>query len=69
MPVSVAIESAPGQVLASGTGALAATGGSAIGPLAVAPVTATPNSVGYPHAAWTATVSGLHQNSGAAQAG
>ncbi|HEY5245819.1 MAG TPA: hypothetical protein VIJ60_09140, partial [Acidimicrobiales bacterium] len=56
VPVSVAVESAPGQVLASGTGALAATGSSAIGPLAVAPVTATPNSVGYPHAAWTATV-------------
>jgi hypothetical protein len=63
VPVSVAVESAPGQVLASGTGALAATGGSAIGPLAVAPVTATPNGVGYPHAAWTATVSGLHQAS------
>ncbi len=62
VPVSVATESAPGQVLASGTGALTIAGTPAIGPLAVAPVTATPNSVGYPHAAWTATVSGLHQN-------
>jgi hypothetical protein len=61
VPVSVAVESAPGQVLASGTGTLTIAGTPAIGPLAVAPVTVTPNSVGYPHAAWTATVSGLHQ--------
>ncbi len=64
VPVSVATESSPGQVTASGTGTLAATGGApALPPLGVAPVTATPNSVGYPHAAWTATISGLRQAS------
>ncbi|HEX3947353.1 MAG TPA: hypothetical protein VHW47_06585 [Acidimicrobiales bacterium] len=63
VPVSVATEAAPGVVLATGTGKVAMTGTTALGPLTVAAAPAAPNTEGYPRAGWSATVSGFEQPS------
>ncbi|HVX19727.1 MAG TPA: hypothetical protein VHB02_00090 [Acidimicrobiales bacterium] len=62
VPVSVAVETAPGTVLATGGGqlAVATTTAPTLGTATVA-ATATPNATGYPAAGWSTTVSGLLQ--------
>jgi len=63
VPVSVAVESAPGAVVAAGSGHLtvAATTTPTLATATVAP-TVTPDVVGYPAAGWKVSVSGLHQD-------